>query len=162
MEHSKDSVLLPRLGPVEQRTLAAIEGHWAAHRYGPSMRELAVASGLAGTGSVRAQLDRLMGAGLVLFDRIGPSGRVASRSLRLTEEGRRALYWQERVRRSTLVRGERELVLDARGLAAARRAELPLDALRATKEGARTRYLFFDAADRDFWAARVIAEMEGE
>lgn len=156
--HEDWIVVLP---PERGEVLAAIQSCLTLRGTGPTLTELARASGLQAPSSARHHLLRLAEQGLVQLERIGAQRRLAARTVRLTAAGERALEDYLRVRGSRFVRGDHELALDARGMEAARAVALPLDTLAVRTEGRVTIVRFHDRAERDAWAAQVLKARGG-
>lgn len=155
--------------PANLAALAAIREYRLAHGAGPTIRELAHRLALQAPSAVFYHIHRLAALGLVTYEATGANGQLAARSLRLTEDGARALARREQRRVSRMFVGERALALNADELAAARRVGVPLAPFRHTRrhihsrESApkfkRTVIQFADRADRDFWGNLILDEL---
>lgn len=155
--------------PANLAALAAIREFRQAHGAGPTIRELARRLKLKAPSAGSYHVHRLAALGLVTYEATGAHGQLAARSLRLTEQGARALERREKRRVSQMFVGERALALNAAELAAARRAGVPLAPFRHTRRHTDSRELgrkprrtlihFADRADRDFWGNLILDEL---
>ncbi len=136
--------------------LAAIAHHIARKGQGPTLKEIADATGLKAISAVQRYVQSLADQGMVTFDREGVSHRMAARTLRVTVKGQRALLRFEHLPKSSLVRGERELVLNARAIAAAKRIRMPITVFNQYDESNHLVLVFQDRPERDYWAASVL------
>lgn len=145
--------------PENLQVLALINEWVRTHRMGPTFREVAEGVGVSSHTTAQHHVHKLLNRGLLTCDWIGDQKQLASRTLRLTEAGVLALALWERIRAAQLLVGERELALDTQGLAAARRADLPLPTHPQRIESGRTIIVFDNRFERDQWAWHIAQEL---
>lgn len=145
--------------PENLQVLALIDEWVRTHRMGPTLREVADGLGVASHTTAQHHVHKLLDSGLLTCDWIGDRKQLASRTLRLTTAGLSALALWDRIRAARLLLGERELALDAQGLAAARRTDLPLHLLSHRVEQGRTIICFENRYERDQWAWHIAKEL---
>jgi DNA-binding MarR family transcriptional regulator len=142
------------------RALAAIHELAGQGGAGPVLRELAARLELSAVSSAQHRVIELEREGLVTFERTARQLRVASRTLRLTDKGRRVLTRYARLQTTQILRGDRELVLDAQALLVAKKIKLPLMGYRVRGEKGKSVVVFEERKERDFWAGLLLQALE--
>lgn len=142
------------------RALAVIDELIAQGGGAPVLRDLAARLGLAAVSTAQRRVMELEREGLVTFARTAQQLRVASRTLRLTDKGRRVLTHYARLERTQILRGDRELVLDAAALGVARSLRLPLKGYKMRGSKRQSVIVFQGRRERDYWAGVILQAME--
>lgn len=148
--------------PKQLRALAAIDALTQPRGAGPSLRELAARLGIAAVSAAQYHVLVLEREGLVTFDLTPQQGRAAARTLRVTDRGHRVLARYARLRTTNILRGDRELVLDAHALAVAKKIKLPMRGFHLPGVMGQTVITFRREQERDYWAGLLLQALGEE
>lgn len=148
--------------PQQLRALAAIDALARGGGAGPILREVAAHLGLTAVSTVHHHVVALERKGLVTFDLTPRRRRAASRTLRVTDRGHRVLASFARLRTTNILRGDRELVLDAHALEVAKKIKLPLNGFRLPGIKRQTVVRFRHEQERDDWAVLLLQALAEE